>query len=143
MFNKKTPMSKSTNEINSPDKLNRIVEGTTIEGEIRAESNIRVDGKVKGLIQSSGRLVVGPKGFIQGRIECQNADVEGVIEGEIKVSELLTLKSTAKLHGDISTAKLAIEPGADFSGTCSMGASVKEIAGNKQEKDYRQKEKTA
>lgn len=140
-------MAKSSSEINSPDKLNRIVEGTVIEGEIKADSNIRIDGKVIGRVLTSGKLVVGPKGLVQGNIDCKNADVEGTIEGEIKVHELLTLKSTAKLHGDITTSKLSIEPGADFSGTCSMGASVKEISHSKlngeEHQESRQKEKTA
>lgn len=113
--------------VNSPDKLNRIVEGTSIEGEIISEGNIRIDGKVKGTVSTKGRLVIGPKGNIEGSIICSNADVEGVLTGTIKVSELLTLKSTAKLQGDIVTSKLSIEPGAVFAGTCSMGGIVKDM----------------
>jgi len=111
--------------VNSPDKLNRIVAGTSIEGEIISEGNIRIDGKVKGTVSTKGRLVIGPEGNIKGNITCSNADVEGVLEGTIKVSELLTLKSTAKLQGDIVTSKLSIEPGAVFGGTCNMGGIVK------------------
>lgn len=113
--------------VNSPDKLNRIVEGTSIEGEIISEGNIRIDGKVKGTVSTKGRLVIGPEGNIEGNVICCNADIEGVLVGTIKVSELLTLKSTAKLQGDIVTSKLSIEPGAVFGGTCSMGGIVKDM----------------
>ena len=71
---------------------------------------------------------------------CENADVFGTIKGQINVSELLSLKSTAKLTGDIISNKLAIEPGAQFSGSCSMGAVIKDIKhGDKSQ----QKEKSA
>ena len=119
--------SASNVNMNSPERLNRIVEGTAIEGEINSESNIRIDGTVIGTITTKGRLVVGPKGTIKGDIVCQNADIEGSIDGVIKVEELLSLKSTAKLHGDIITGKLSIEPGAEFTGTCGMGGKVKTI----------------
>ncbi len=126
MFKGNTTTSTQGN-INSPERLNRIVEGTSIEGQINSESNIRIDGTVTGTVVTKGRLVVGPKGNIEGDVICQNADIEGSLNGTIKVEELLSLKSTAKLQGDISTSKLAIEPGAVFAGTCSMGGIVKSI----------------
>jgi|TARA_B110000495_G_C22884474_1_gene515810 cytoskeletal protein CcmA (bactofilin family) len=113
--------------INSPELLNRIVEGTTIEGQINSKSNIRIDGFLKGTVITQGRLVLGPEGKIEGEIQCNNADIEGTLNGTINVKELLTLKNSAKLQGDISTNKLAIEPGAVFSGTCSMGGILKDI----------------
>jgi cytoskeletal protein CcmA (bactofilin family) len=121
-----TPMSKTT-EINSPDRLNRLVEGTEIIGDIKADSNIRIDGKLKGTITTKGRLVIGPTGSIEGEIVCENADIEGSFVGKIVVNQLLSLKATAKFIGDIQTSKLAIEPGATFSGNCSMGGLMKDL----------------
>lgn len=117
-----------TQDINAPERLNRIVDGTTIEGKITSQSNIRIDGTVIGTIDTKGRLVVGPKGKIEGDVVCSNAEVEGMIDGQIRVNELLTLRSTAKILGDINTGKLAIEPGASFTGSCNMGGVVKDIA---------------
>lgn len=111
----------------SPDRLNRIVEGTHIEGDIKSDSNIRIDGYLKGTITVKGRLVLGPTGKIDGNISCKNADLEGKLNGTIEVDELLSLKSTAKLQGEISTNKLSIEPGAIFSGNCKMGAVLKDL----------------
>jgi cytoskeletal protein CcmA (bactofilin family) len=137
LFNKNTtPTTTTTNqpsvmsktaEINSPDRLNRIVEGTSIEGDIRSDSNIRIDGRLKGTIHIKGRLVIGASGIIEGEIICENADIEGIFVGKISVNQLLSLKSTAKLTGDIITSKLAIEPGAMFSGACSMGGMIKDL----------------
>jgi len=96
------------NNNQSPERLNRIVEGTHIEGDIKSDSNIRIDGYLKGTITLKGRLVLGPTGKIDGNIYCKNADLEGKLNGVIEVDELLTLKSTAKLQGEISTNKLSI-----------------------------------
>lgn len=116
------------NEPHSPEKLNRIVAGTQIEGVIVSDSNIRIDGSVNGTITVKGRLVVGSTGKIKGEVECENADIEGNIEGKIAVNGLLSLKSTARLECDITTKKLAIEPGATFSGNCSMsGGASKDL----------------
>jgi cytoskeletal protein CcmA (bactofilin family) len=122
MFKNTSGMAKQV-DLNSPDKLNRIVEGSVITGDFISESNIRIDGTVKGTIQTKGRLVVGANGKVEGDVVCQNAEIEGKVDGVIKVSELLTLKASARLMGDIYTSKLAIEPGATFNGNCNMGGA--------------------
>jgi cytoskeletal protein CcmA (bactofilin family) len=127
MFSKKPSAMARTNDAAPDLAINRIVESTSIEGDIRCESNIRIDGSFKGNLTTKGRLVVGPAGKIDGTINCQNAEVEGLIKGKIHVQQLLSLKNTARIDGDIFTDKLAIEPGAAFTGACNMGAKVKEI----------------
>jgi len=126
MFKQPKNMARA-NEMAPDMAINRIVEGTHTEGDIRCESNIRIDGIFKGNLTTKGRLVVGAAGKIDGTVICQNAEVEGTIKGKISVQELLSLKSTAKLDGEIYTDKLAIEPGAAFTGSCSMGAKVKDF----------------
>ena len=71
---------------------------------------------------------------------CNSADICGTIKAKITVSQLLSLKATAKLNGDILTSKLSIEPGASFSGSCSMGAVIKDL---KDAGKTMQKEKSA
>ena len=110
---------------NSPESLNRIVQGTKIKGDIDTESNIRIDGILVGTIKTKGRLVVGKTGIIEGDIVCQNADIEGKIKGKIVVNQLLSLKATSDLQGEILTGQIAIEPGANFSGNCNMGSHKK------------------
>jgi len=138
MFKNNNDSSKSKmSNLNSPERLNRIVEGTSIEGSISSESNIRIDGEVKGTITTKGRLVVGVSGMISGDVICQNAEVEGKVTGSMKVEELLSLKSTAKVEGDIVTGKLSIEPGAVFAVNCSMSgvSTAKKSKGNNKGKE--------
>lgn len=120
--------------------INMIGSGTVINGDIQSKGDIRVDGTLKGSITTSGKLVLGKTGVIEGDVVCKDADISGTIKAKITVSQLLSLNSSAKLSGDIITNKLSIEPGASFTGSCSMGAVIKDIKhAEKQEK----KEKTA
>ena len=104
--NKKTPMGMDTP---NTDAVNRIVEGTTFEGNIRSMSNMRVDGTFQGDIVTKGRLVVGPKGIIKGNVSCANCDVEGSMEGTIEVAELMSMKRSAKVAGTIFYGQLSVE----------------------------------
>jgi len=108
---------------NSPDQLNRIVEGTRIKGDVKTESNFRLDGILDGTLVTTGKLVIGVSGKVEGEISCNNADIEGEILGNIKVQGLLTLKSTAKITGNINAGKIAVENGAEFNGNCGIGNS--------------------
>jgi len=81
-----------------------------------------------GTLKSTGKVVVGSTGSIDGDIICQNSNVSGKVKGKITVKELLALQASASINGDIITGKLSIEPGAAFTGSCSMGAVIKEIS---------------
>lgn len=111
-------------------KTNRIVEGTIIEGSITSPADFRLDGNLLGNFQSDGKLVIGPAGSVKGDIVCRNCDIEGNFEGKILVTELLNLKSKAVIHGEVICGKLAVEPGAEFSGTCVMKPNVKNLLPN-------------
>ncbi len=107
--------------------VNLIGGGTTITGDVNSNGDIRIDGNLVGNLNTKGKIIIGASGKIEGNIICQNADLFGQIKGNIKVAELLSLKASANLNGDIDTNKLSIEPGANFTGTCSMGAVVKDL----------------
>ncbi len=103
-----------------PNSFNRIINGTEIKGDISTKDDLRFDGKLVGNVNTGGKMIIGQTGVIQGEIKCKNADVSGKIDGKIVVAEQLTLQATSVINGDIVTNKLAIQPGAKFTGTCSM-----------------------
>ncbi|HOW30865.1 MAG TPA: polymer-forming cytoskeletal protein [Bacteroidales bacterium] len=100
--------------------VNLLGSGTEITGDIKSQGDIRIDGSLNGTIQCTGKVVIGSTGRVEGELICQNADISGEVKARIKVSELLSLKATALVSGDIITNKLAIEPGAVFTGACKM-----------------------
>ena len=106
---------------------NTIGKGTFLEGNVETYGNIRIEGKITGNVKSKSKIAIGPSSQINGNIISQNADIEGEVKGKIEIAELLVLKATAVVNGDISTGKLVVEPGAVFNGSCKMGAAVKEI----------------
>lgn len=112
----KTEVSMSS----GPNELNRIVENTTVKGEINCASNIRVDGRVEGTLITTGKLVIGVNGEVEGDVICDSADVEGKVLGKINVKSRLLLKATADIKGDIVFDKLVVEDGAKFRGQVSM-----------------------
>jgi len=107
--------------------INLIGAGTVIEGDIRSNGDIRIDGTVHGSVTSKAKVVVGATGLIEGDVNGQNSDVSGTIKGKTTVIDLLFLKSTAKIVGDLVTGKLVVEVGATFTGTCNMGPLIKDI----------------
>jgi cytoskeletal protein CcmA (bactofilin family) len=100
--------------------INLISNGTDITGDIKSNGDIRIDGSLTGNLSTKGKVVIGPTGKIKGEIICKNSEVSGIIEGKIIVGQLLNLKASSKILGDIVTSKLAIEPGARFTGNCNM-----------------------
>jgi cytoskeletal protein CcmA (bactofilin family) len=143
MFNKNdqsnSPTGKSSDGVSS---INLIGAGTVVEGDIKSSGDIRIDGTVYGSIFSKAKVVVGSTGLVEGNINSANSDISGSVKGKTNVSELLFLKSTAKVSGDIITGKLVVEVGATFTGSCNMGPLIKDIKdGERQPVEL--KEKTA
>ncbi|MBN1115607.1 MAG: polymer-forming cytoskeletal protein [Bacteroidales bacterium] len=125
-----------TYEPETSNSVNMIVAGTVIKGNIESSNDIRFDGNLVGNLKTSGKLIIGPTGQVKGEVYCKNSDIEGKIEGRVVAQELLTLKSTSLVEGDLMAKRLAIEPGAKFTGNCNMNGSTapkteadKEIAG--------------
>lgn len=126
MFNEKKGVPNPLGE------RNIIAKNTTLVGDLTSDGDFRVDGKIEGTIKTSGRVVIGKEGEVIGNIECLNADVEGTFSGKLDVEEVLSLKNTAIISGDVILGKLSVEPGATFNATCNMKGSVKVVKNGKQ-----------
>lgn len=121
---------------------NKIAQGTKIKGNIEGMGSFRIDGQVDGTVQTPGKVVIGKEGFINGELECENADIEGKFSGTLQISGTLTLRSTAVIEGEATVGKLAVEPGATFNATCSMRGAMKAITHEKRERGSKE-EKSA
>lgn len=100
-----------------------ISKGTVIQGNIETPGNFRIEGKLTGNLISKAKVALGPVASITGDIKAQNAEIDGRVEGNVDVAELLTMKATAVVTGNITTSKLVVEPGAVFNGKCTMNTS--------------------
>ncbi len=107
--------------------VNIIAAGTTFIGDIVTTGDCRIDGNIKGNIKSKAKVIIGESGTIEGEIYCESIEIEGNAKANLNVGDLLSLKSTAILAGNITVGKIAIEPGANFIGNCKMHNNKIEI----------------
>jgi cytoskeletal protein CcmA (bactofilin family) len=98
-----------------------IAPGTKIEGKFSSEENVRLDGKIKGEVQCSRRLVMGQSGYIEGNVRSKDATIMGTIEGELRVEGSLHLQSTACVKGTIIAREMTVDEGACYVGECKIG----------------------
>lgn len=140
MSSKSTPSPSSS----GGHSLNSIVQGTSIEGTVNANSDIRVDGSIKGKLFCDAKVIIGPTGQVDGEIRCENAVIEGKFEGKMNVKELLNIRETAAVNGDITCGKLIVQPGGTIDGTLTMASSGKNsIAGSAKKVITEKSEKVA
>ncbi len=123
--NKKESPKGPGNGSSTPHSLNSLTQGAAVEGFIKADSDLRVDGKIKGTLHCAAKLIIGPSGHVEGEIRCKNAVIEGKFSGHLEVEELLNVRETAKIEGDIIVQKLVVQTGAVFNVTCIMGGVKK------------------
>ena len=114
MFNKEKQLTDRT-----PNSATLISAGTTFQGDVISETDLRVDGTIKGNIRCSAKIIIGPTGFVDGNIETKEIIVFGTIHGNIK-ADSIEIKSTGKIYGEINTNNLQIEKGAVYNGVLSM-----------------------
>jgi len=114
-------MAKFKEVVNSsPNSHSILATGTNIVGNISAEEDFRIDGIVEGNISCKGKIIVATTSTITGDITCANIEVLGKVKGNISCYDLAILRANAILDGDLKTKIIEIEPGAKFTGTCSM-----------------------
>jgi len=120
---KETNTSSVSKSSSSPGShsLNTLVHGTVVEGAIKADSDIRVDGVIKGSLNCKAKVIIGPTGHVEGEIRCLNAVIEGKFDGNLQVTELLNIRESAVINGDFKTNQLIVQSGAVFNVTCTMG----------------------
>lgn len=129
--------------MNNTNQQNMITQGTTLVGNIHSEGDFRVEGNIKGDIKTSGKIVVGKTGVINGSLDAESADFEGSFSGKLKLTGMLTLRSSAYIEGEVEISKLSVEPGATFNATCIMKGGVKELKKSEEKDSTEKKEKSA
>ena len=101
-------------------ELSLVSAGTVIEGKIRAEGSIRIDGKIVGDVIANANAAVGLTGSVEGTVTAKSIALAGKVNGTVIASEKLTLEGKSVMRGDIRAAKLVVDEGAMFDGECSM-----------------------
>ncbi|WP_291786149.1 polymer-forming cytoskeletal protein [Cecembia sp.] len=119
MFNKTEEKKSVVDMVNSSNVISK---ETQIKGDIVAQGNIRIEGAVEGAVKSKSKIVIGESALIKGNLSSAEAEISGKVDGQVICSDVLYLKKTALVLGDIVTNKLVVENGATFNGRCQMGS---------------------
>jgi len=107
---------------------NRISKGAVIEGDVKSETDIRIDGKIKGILHCTAKVVIGSTGIFEGDMQCKEASLEGQVTGKMDISGLLTIKKSARIEGEVYYKRLIVEEGANITGSLTMsGGTTKSI----------------
>ncbi len=104
----------------SVKELNIIGAGTIVEGKLKSQGSIRIDGKFTGEVTTPGNIAVGPMGEVEGIIAARNITIGGKIKGTVTASEKLVFEGKAVVRAEIRASKLVIDEGALFDGKCTM-----------------------
>lgn len=117
MFKEKTSQS----ERFAPTNATLISAGTVLTGDVTSDSDLRIDGTIKGNVICKAKIIIGETGYVEGNIDGQNADITGKVLGSLAIKDLLQLKNNGNIQGNIAAGKLQIDPTATFNGQCQMG----------------------
>jgi len=124
MFNKeKSPVSEKA----LSNSATLISAGTTLQGDVKSDNDLRIDGTVQGNVTCASKIIVGASGYIEGHINAAHADITGKVKGNITVKELLQLRGNSDVQGNIQASKLQVDPTAIFNGQCQMGVPAASV----------------
>lgn len=133
MFKTKTNTEQSSQNLSGNTLIGS---GTTINGDVVSSGDVRIDGTLVGNISGTAKVVLGSTGVVMGDINCNQADIQGKVNGKLMVKDMLYLRGEASIEGDIHAGKLQIDPQVTFNGHCHMGhdAFVVEMAPDEKRK---------
>ncbi len=118
MFVKKNANDRNANI--AAGSVTTIAQGTTLNGDVECDTDMRIDGNIIGNVLCKGKVVLGSSAIVQGDLNTTNADVFGTVNGNVRTEDLTCLKAASTVNGNINTGRLQIEANAVFNGQCKM-----------------------
>lgn len=119
------PPEQAAPQASADSGKNLLSSDVEIKGTLKFANHLMIDGRVEGEILSEGDLLVGANANLRADIKTRSVTVFGKIHGSITATDRCELKQNAELHGDVTAGKLAIEEGAIFMGTSTVGAAAR------------------
>ena len=115
---------KTATEFGRGGELNTIIgKGTGIQGDVKVQNSLRIDGRVTGNVESTDTVIIGKDGVVEGKVIAKHVLLAGKIKGNINAKGRVFLELTASIDGDIVASHLVIDEGAQFNGNCNMSQS--------------------
>jgi cytoskeletal protein CcmA (bactofilin family) len=109
--------------VHNEDFSTTIGEDAVFKGQLRFEKGLRLLGKLEGEIDSKGQLVIGEGAMLAGDAKAGTIRVDGQVKGNLTAESKVQLSASAKLEGDLQTARLEVAEGAVLVGRCTIGVN--------------------
>jgi cytoskeletal protein CcmA (bactofilin family) len=122
-FEERKPVEHRFESKNHPtvEEVINIGKSVFIKGELTGDEDLTIEGRVEGKIElKDHNLVIGPNGKINAEVNAKNVTVIGSVVGNISATEVVEIKSTGSVMGDIRSARVSIADGAHFKGSVDM-----------------------
>ena len=116
---------------NASDKVSVLGPTLVFKGELSAEEDLMLKGRVEGSINHTASLRIGAEGSVKGDIKAQYINVEGKVEGDMHGSSSVTVKESANVKGNIYAPAVSLIEGARFNGSIDMDSVEKRAAAPK------------
>ncbi len=100
--------------------MNVFHKGSTVDGKIRINGSVRIDGKLKGEVEATEAVIVGETGVIEGDIRAKETNISGKCTGQIYAENCVLLHASAVINGDVKCKKLVVDEGVVIDGNISM-----------------------
>jgi len=94
-------------------------------GELRAEEDFTLQGRIEGSIHHTQNLTIGPDGTVKGDSRARSIVVEGTVEGDLYALESISIRTTARVTGNLFAPRVSIQDGANFNGRIDMATASK------------------
>ena len=108
----------------SVEKISVLGPTLVFKGELSADEDLMLKGRVEGSIRHTSSLRIGQEGSVQGDIEAKNITVDGTVEGDLRGDGSVTVRESATVTGNIFAPRVTLAEGARFSGAIDMDAAV-------------------
>ena len=109
---------------NAKERVSVLGPTLTFKGELSAEEDLYLKGRVEGSISSAPNIRIGEEGSVKGNTRAQHITVEGTINGDLHASGAVTVKETANVTGNIYAPTVSLIEGARFKGSIDMDVAA-------------------
>jgi len=94
------------------------------KGELKAQEDIRIEGRIEGTIDHQQRVVVGTKGEVNAKVTAASIDVDGRVQGDMSARKSIKVSQSAVVRGNLRAPSVSITEGANFNGGVTMESNA-------------------
>ena len=94
------------------------------KGELKAQEDIKIEGRIEGTIHHQQRIVVGQKGEVVASVNAAQIDVDGKVVGDMSAKKSIKVNQSAIVRGNLRAPSVSITEGANFNGGVTMESNA-------------------